>query len=130
MVIHRNVIQRNVIGGVSSPPGGVNRGFCRSLILLAGFIALSAGGAFAAVTGTISGTIMDPSGGVIPKAMVTVTNVAQGVKTNTTTDPKGVFVFPSLPVGTYDVHVEAPGFKPQDKAKLVVDLDSTQEVNL
>ena len=43
-----------------------------------------------AVTGSISGTVTDPSGAVIPDATVTVTNTAQGARTSTVTDGKGV----------------------------------------
>jgi hypothetical protein len=85
---------------------------------------------WAAVTGSISGTLKDPTGAVIPGVTVTVTNTAQGVKTTSVSDAKGVYVFPSLAVGTYDLKVEASGFKPTSRDKLVVDVDSAQEVNL
>ncbi len=91
---------------------------------------LSIGMLLAAVTGSISGTITDPTGAVIPNAMVTITNTAQGVKTMATTDARGVYTFPSLPVGMYSLSVAAAGFKTSGKDRLVVDLDSVQEVNL
>src|SRR5260221_580159 len=59
-----------------------------------------------ATTGSISGTLTDPSGAVIPGAAVIVTSTAQGLMNKTTTDAKGVYSFPSLPVGTYDLKVE------------------------
>jgi hypothetical protein len=80
-----------------------------------------------AVTGTISGTVTDPTGAVIPDATVTATNVAQGVKTVSMTDMKGVYTFPSLAVATYNLLVEAPGFKPKTRDRITVDLDSVQE---
>lgn len=96
------------------------------LQLAASFLLAGALG-WSAVTGSISGTITDPTGAVIPTASVTVTNVAQGVKTVAMADEKGVYTFPSLPVGTYNLLVEAPGFKPQTRDKIAVDLDSVQE---
>jgi len=84
----------------------------------------------AAVTGSISGTITDPTGSIIPGVTVIVTNTAQNVQTKTVTDPKGVYTFPSLPVGHYDLKTDAQGFKPQSRSDLAVDLDSHVEVDL
>ena len=53
-----------------------------------------------------------------------MTNKAQGIQTKTKTDENGVYTFPSLPVGRYDLHFEAQGFKPQDKTGLKIDIDS------
>ncbi len=84
---------------------------------------------FGAVTGSVSGVLTDPSGSVIPNAPVIITNTAQGVKSTTMTDSKGVYTFPSLPVATYNLQVDAPGFKPKTKNNIAVDLDSVQEFN-
>jgi len=88
---------------------------------------LSQGLLFGAVTGSISGTITDASGGVVPNASVTITNTTQGVKTTNKTDAKGVYIFPSLQVGTYYLEVDAQGFKPKSKNSIEVDLDSVQD---
>ena len=55
-----------------------------------------------ATGGSISGTLKDPSGAVIPGAMVIATNTAQGIQFKTTTDEKGFYIFPSLSVGRYN----------------------------
>jgi hypothetical protein len=81
----------------------------------------------AAVTGTVSGTITDATGAVIPHASVAIINTAQGVKTTTMTDAKGVYTFPSLPVGTYSLVVEAQGFQSKSRDGIAVDLDSVQD---
>jgi hypothetical protein len=86
--------------------------------------------AWGAVNGTISGTVKDPTGAVVMGATVTITSVAQGIENKAVTDSKGAYAFPSLPVGRYDLHVEAPGFKPQNKAGLVMDLDTTLHVDV
>ncbi len=64
------------------------------------------------ITGVIRGTVKDPSGAVVPNAVVTVTNtdrnqVIRKISTNNT----GEYVAPLLPVGHYTVTIEAPGFK-------------------
>lgn len=84
----------------------------------------------AATTGSIFGTLKDPSGAVIPGATITVTNTAQGIQTKTMTDDKGVFNFPSLTVGRYNLEAEAPGFKTVKRNDLVVDLDSAVQTDL
>ncbi|HEY1581298.1 MAG TPA: carboxypeptidase-like regulatory domain-containing protein, partial [Terracidiphilus sp.] len=59
----------------------------------------------------IRGTVTDPQGDVIPHAKVVLTNERTAVKTNTTSDRLGEFVFPEVPLGKYDLRVDAPGFK-------------------
>jgi outer membrane receptor protein involved in Fe transport len=63
------------------------------------------------ITGNISGTITDPSGGGIPDANVVVTNTATAVERSTTTTSAGIFFFSNLPVGDYELAVSKPGFK-------------------
>ena len=85
---------------------------------------------FAATTGSISGTLKDPSGAVIAAGTVIVTNTAQGVQAKTSTDAKGAYSFPSLPVGTYDLKTDVPGFKTQTRAGLKIDIDSALQIDL
>jgi hypothetical protein len=82
-----------------------------------------------AVTGSISGTLKDQTGAVIPGAMVTATNTAQGIQNKTNTDAKGFYSFPSLAVGRYDLQFEAAGFRPQTKTGLTIDTDSALTVD-
>ncbi|MGH9353298.1 MAG: carboxypeptidase regulatory-like domain-containing protein [Terriglobia bacterium] len=65
--------------------------------------------------GSITGAVTDPSGAAIPGARVTVINQATGSQQRITTDAKGVFNAPDLNPGTYEVQVEAPGFKLQQR---------------
>src|ERR1041385_4876653 len=94
----------------------------------AGILAAAAVCAF--TTRSISGTIKDQSGAVIPGAKLTVTHTTQGIVTKTTSDTKGDYTFPSLTVGHYDLQVIAQGFKPQSKAGLTIDLDSVLQIDL
>jgi hypothetical protein len=84
----------------------------------------------AAVGGSISGTVKDQTGGVIPGVMLTLTNTALGTQFKTTTDAQGLYTFPSLPVGRYELTIDAAGFKSLKKPGLVVDADSALQINL
>src|SRR5579875_37826 len=65
----------------------------------------------AQVTGSIRGTVVDPSGASIPGARVTVTETQTGAKRTTTTADDGSFLVVGLPAGTYDVTVSKSGFE-------------------
>jgi hypothetical protein len=80
--------------------------------------------AMAGVTGSISGTVKDSSGGIVPGATVEPTNSAQGIRNRTTIDSKGFYTFPRLPVGGYRLEFELHGFRQQRRTGLVIDADS------
>src|SRR5262245_46634791 len=61
--------------------------------------------------GTISGTVTDPSGAVLPSANVTVTEVGTGLSRSAVTDANGGYVIPSLRPADYLLTVEAPDFR-------------------
>jgi len=62
-------------------------------------------------TGTISGSVTDPSGAPVAAAKVVATNLANGLSRETTSASDGGFVFPLIPVGTYNVSVQVAGFR-------------------
>ena len=84
--------------------------------------------------GSISGTVKDPSGSVIPNANVTVREVNTGLSYQTNTDSKGHYTLPVLPVGHYELSVEATGFRSYQRKVIVLDtnaaltLDASLEV--
>lgn len=80
-------------------------------------------------TGTIQGSVTDPSGAVIPGVMVIATNVATGVKTARETSAAGVYVLGALPPGQYQVEVSATGFQPVRQENITVDALSTVGLN-
>jgi Carboxypeptidase regulatory-like domain len=84
----------------------------------------------AATTGSISGTVKDPSGAVIPGATVTATDTATNVQSKTVADDKGYYAFPSLPVGRYSVKVEETDFGTQSRNNLQVDANGALVVDL
>jgi hypothetical protein len=74
--------------------------------------------------GSLLGTITDPGGNVVPGAKVTATETATGVKQSITTDGHGFYSFQSLPVGRYDVQVDASGFQPVRRTNVTIDVNS------
>ena len=74
---------------------------------------LSIGGARAQSGGSstsISGTVLDPSGAVVPNATVEIHNAVSGFDRTTTTDSQGNFSFPNVPFNPYHMTVTAAGF--------------------
>jgi Carboxypeptidase regulatory-like domain len=61
--------------------------------------------------GTITGAVNDPNGAVVARAEVIVRNVATGTEYKTVTTETGNYTISSLPAGSYELRVEAPGFK-------------------
>ncbi|MGH9510163.1 MAG: carboxypeptidase regulatory-like domain-containing protein, partial [Terriglobales bacterium] len=95
--------------------------FCRTLALaVATFVFLLP--AAAQTSGTLRGTVKDPSDAVVPNAKVTATQQATKVTRSANTDAAGSFVFPVLPVGAYDLEVEATGFKKYLQKDINVDI--------
>jgi len=89
------------------------RGTCVSAVLvLAAVLALGLPVRVSAqvVGATVSGTVVDSSGAKVPGADLTITNIATGISTATTTKSDGVFVVPNLNPGSYEVSVAAKGF--------------------
>jgi len=75
--------------------------------------ALSLGSAKAqssASSGTINGSVLDPSGAVVAKASVEIHNAVSGYDRTTTTDGKGNFIFSNVPFNPYHLTVTATGF--------------------
>ena len=75
---------------------------------------------------TISGTISDPSGAVVPGVSVTVVSQGTGLKRSVVTGTAGEYRFAGLPTGTYSLRLEKPGF--QSQVREGVELNSAAEV--
>lgn len=80
-------------------------------------------------TGALSGTVTDPSGGVIVGATVTATNLATGQQRSATTTSTGSYQISLLSPGNYSVRLEASGFKSLDVPSVTVNVTETLEVN-
>lgn len=83
-----------------------------------------------ATSGSVSGTVHDASGAVIPGATVTISDVAKGTKSVTHTDSAGSYVFPSLMPGTYTISVEMTGFKRSVQANFPLDIDQKADLEI
>ena len=74
---------------------------------------------------TVTGTVTDSSGAVIPNAKVELTNTATGVKRDVTSNSVGAYRFPNVGIGTYNLVVTASGFSKFTKTGIVVNVAST-----
>src|SRR5690242_20574146 len=74
------------------------------------------------VNGSISGMITDPSGAVIPAAVLTLTATGTGAVARVTSGPDGHYSFPNLAEGTYALKVSAKGFNDYLQTGIVVHL--------
>ncbi|HEV2136657.1 MAG TPA: carboxypeptidase-like regulatory domain-containing protein [Terracidiphilus sp.] len=80
-------------------------------------------------TGSIQGTVSDSSGAVIPNAAVTLTNEATHVQHKSQTNGSGLYIFPGVHVGTYDLSASATGFKTYVQKGIVLEVGSSIAVN-
>jgi hypothetical protein len=80
-------------------------------------------------TGNIQGTVADVTGAVVPKAAVSLTNMSTHVIRKTTSDNAGVYVFPGIAIGTYELSVVATGFRTYVQTGIVLEVGSSIAVN-
>ena len=87
---------------------------------------------WAQVSSGISGVVVDPSGGTVAGAAVTVKNLETGATRTTTTEETGLYQVLSLPVGQYEVRATKQGFAEQIRTgiHLVVGQDATVDITL
>src|SRR5216117_380570 len=75
-------------------------------------------------TGTILGTVTDPTGAVVPNASVTARNTATNESRTFTTDADGAYRFNALMNGAYTVTVTAPSFKAASVSNVVLTVNT------
>jgi len=61
--------------------------------------------------GSLSGTVADPSGAMMPNVSLTLTNIDTGFTATATTGPDGLYSFPNLQAGNYELKATASGFR-------------------
>ncbi|MFP5229950.1 MAG: carboxypeptidase regulatory-like domain-containing protein [Acidobacteriota bacterium] len=81
-------------------------------------------------TGTLVGTVTDPSGAVIAGAKLTITNAAAGVALTVTSNANGGFILTTVPPGTYTVAAEKSGFSVSKAEGVVVQVGQQTTLNL
>ena len=80
------------------------------------------------LTGQIAGTVTDATGGVLPGVSVVIRNVGTGLTRETVTGTDGVFLFPDLLAGTFDLSVTMQGFKSYEQKG--IELGATERLGL
>ncbi len=80
-------------------------------------------------TGSFNGNVDDKSGSAIPGASVAVTSQGTGLVRDTKTDSAGHYLIPLLPVGSYDIKVDAPGFQSAVSKDLRLQVDEARELD-
>ncbi|HJS51019.1 MAG TPA: TonB-dependent receptor, partial [Pyrinomonadaceae bacterium] len=85
----------------------------RSLSALTLLLAVQITASAQSAAGSISGVVTDQNGDLIPNAVVTATNTATNQGRTVTTNGEGAYAIASLPVGTYEIKISAPGFREQ-----------------
>ncbi|HEY2014039.1 MAG TPA: carboxypeptidase-like regulatory domain-containing protein, partial [Bryobacteraceae bacterium] len=98
--------------------------FAISLVVFGAYLVAQVG------TGTIRGSVTDPSGGVAAGAHVTVSNIQTGTALSLLTDSDGRYAAPSLPIGEYRIQVQAPGFETAVREHIVLTVGDQRELNI
>jgi hypothetical protein len=80
-------------------------------------------------TANVQGTVEDSTGAVVPHASVAINNEATQVRRTTVSDGSGVYAFPGVPIGTYDLVVSAAGFKTYEQKGIVLEVGSSIAIN-
>lgn len=107
------------------------RALVTSVVLLALVMAASPAVAQStAINGTIEGTILDASGGVMPGVTVTMTNAETGAQRVVVTNERGVYRAPLLPLGTYTLVAELSGFRRYEQRGITLSAGQTAVVNI
>src|SRR5215472_3092852 len=91
-------------------------------LLLASGIAFAQG---TGASGDVTGTVLDPSGAVLPNATVTATDQARGTKRTIKSDSSGHYEIPGLSPSTYDLSAEHSGFQTSIQKGVVVNVGQT-----
>src|SRR5215472_18218104 len=100
----------------------------RQWVLFIG-LGLPFGVASAQTFGDITGEVHDQSGAAAPNASVTVTNTATSASRSTTTNDVGIYSFPSLVAGTYQIRVQLQGFQPVVRTGVELEVQQTARVD-
>lgn len=81
-------------------------------------------------TATLSGTVTDVSGAVVPDVSVIVTDPATGLRRDATTNTEGLYTIPLLPPGTYTLTAQREGFSPVEITGVVLNIGDQQALKI
>ncbi len=102
----------------------------RTFALVTLCFALLGTAAYAQGTGSIVGTVTDSSGAVVPNVNITITDTNTGFVRSTTSNGSGAYAAPELPIGQYQVRVEAPGFKTYEQNGITLNVEATVRTDI
>ena len=100
------------------------------IVLLAATVLLSVQGHAQVAGATVTGTVTDPSGAIIPNAQVSMTNTATGITTNVTTNSAGFYTTPNLIAGPYQVTIRTEGFQTLIQSGITLTVGAEQVLNV
>ena len=102
------------------------------LIALVVVLFFSSHSAFAQlrVVGAVSGTVLDPTGAVVPSAQITLKDTKTGITKEATSNDNGTFLFPDLTSGTYELVVVRDGFQKALIPNVVVNTSQTTDIKV
>jgi hypothetical protein len=109
------------------------RSFCSIVTVLLAVLVSGSGRAnaqLATTTATLSGTVSDPGGALIPDAKVTLNSPETGTTREATSNASGRFSFVQLPPGTYALAVKMDGFRPYAQNGIVLDAGQSAAQNV
>src|ERR1700733_7429411 len=92
-------------------------------------VLIAAAPSFAASSATLSGTVTDSSGKVIPETRVTATNMDTNIDSSSQTDRSGLYVIPDLPPGMYRITVRKDGFATIVRPDVVLHVEDVIAMN-
>jgi Carboxypeptidase regulatory-like domain/TonB-dependent Receptor Plug Domain len=103
----------------------------KRLSLVASFVLLLAVPAMAQrSTATIRGVVSDPTNAVVSGAKVSIKNEDTGLSRSGTTNSSGIYSFSDLPVGSYRLEVEYPGFKAESRSKILLNVADNRSLDI
>src|SRR5260370_24289726 len=102
----------------------------RSLLLLALCALPFAVALGQSATATLSGTVRDQNGAVVPGVSITVLNLSTALKRQATTTEQGYFTVPLLPPGSYSVKAQGQGFTPIEVQNVVLNVGDQKALQI
>src|SRR5580692_4786650 len=99
-----------------------------TLVLITLLASLNAAGQ--QITGSLRGTVSDPSGAIVPAATVTAKQVETGLTRVAITDRQGEYVLVELPIGHYQLEIQAKGFQTYLQQGISLDVNQTATIGI
>lgn len=105
------------------------RSYFSTILFVLAFLFLTGSAVAQSDRGTIAGTVLDSSGGVVANATVTATHTETGAVSTGTTGPTGGYRLYDLRLGAYKVTASAQGFKTEERTGVLVQVNTTSSLD-